>query len=83
MANATITEYDMNLLPGFEVVKLTQTGTTSRYYTKKFKRLVAAWATNTSDDDGVLVSDPTNAAYVDITTVTATDVVYLVLTGVR
>jgi len=56
MALITVTREDTNLIPGLEIIGGTTTGTTSTYQTKKFAEIVAVFATNESDDDGVAIS---------------------------
>jgi hypothetical protein len=79
MVAATVTQDDANLVGGFEIVRLTTTGTTSTYQTHKFATIIAAWANNESDDDGVGVA--VDGQTVTITVGTSGDVVTLMLAG--
>ena len=79
MALATIKGADVSKIPGLEIVRLTTTGTTSTFQTKKFAEIVAVFATNESDDDGVAIS--WSGQTVTIVVSTSGDVVCLMVAG--
>lgn len=79
MTAATITEEIDVQIPGIEIVKLTTTGTTSTFQSRKFAEIVGCWGTNTSDDDGVALS--WSGTTVTIVVGTSADVIYLMIAG--
>lgn len=79
MGVATVSEVVDVQIPGIEIVKLTTGSTSDTYQSKKFAEIVGAWATNTSDDDGVAVS--WSGTTVTIGVGTSGDVVYLMIAG--
>lgn len=79
MAAATIKAADPNTVQELEIVRLTTSSTSDTYRTRKFADIVAAFATNESDNDGVSVA--WSGQTVTVGVATATDVVTLVIAG--
>lgn len=79
MAAVTVLSDDVNSLPNCEILRVTTTGTTSTYQTKKFAEIVAAVGQNESDTDGVGIA--VSGQTVTITVGTSGDVVALWIVG--
>lgn len=78
MAAITVNEEIDVHIPGMKLYKMTTTGASSTFVAP-FAEIVAGFATNTSDDDGVAVS--WSGATVTIQVATSGDVIYLMLWG--
>ena len=78
MAAITVNEAHDIQIPGMRLYKMTTTGTTSTFVAP-FAEIVAAFATNKSDDDGVAVS--WSGATVTIVVATSGDVIDLMIWG--